>query len=288
MKQGSFAFRYTDVVPHLLLDSIGWHTTDSPTYGNDGNARTDHDHIVFQYTLRGEGRIEVNGQMHRLMKGQAFLVKIPSDHRYYYDATTLEPWQFLWLNAKGEDALRMAERIIAEQGNILTIDQNSFAITSFWDMYRTISEDQLTDSTELSVLLYQFILALSVPKTTVNNGIEHVPIVSKAIRYIKDHVAKSLTLDDIAAHCNVSGAYLCRLFQRSSLVSPLEYLRRRKIELAISMLRTTELSAQDIGKQCGFDSASYFSKTFKVYLGFTPSDYRKHRTNYPFYTVFLD
>ncbi|MEF2248759.1 AraC family ligand binding domain-containing protein [Paenibacillus sp. IITD108] len=86
MKQGAFAFRFTDALPYLLLDSIGWQSTDSPYYGNDGRERSDFGHIVFQYTLSGEGRIELEGKSYSLTPGKAFLVKVPSDHRYYYSA----------------------------------------------------------------------------------------------------------------------------------------------------------------------------------------------------------
>lgn len=288
MKQGAFAFRFTDALPYLLLDSIGWQSTDSPYYGNDGRERSDFGHIVFQYTLSGEGRIELEGKSYSLTPGKAFLVKVPSDHRYYYSAKTSEPWEFIWLNAKGEDALRMCDRIIEQEGAIFSLHENSLALSSFWDMYKSISEDQLSDCAELSVLLYRFMLSLLTPEAGLTSKTEHSTIVSKAKHFIKENYALPLSLEDIATHCGVTGAYLCRLFQRNDLASPLEYLRRRRIETAVTMLRTTDLSAQDIGRQCGFDSPSYFSKTFKAYLGFSPREYREQTINYPFDTIFLD
>ena len=288
MKQGAFGFRYTDAVPYLLLDSIGWQSTDSPYYGNDGRERSDNGHVVFQYTLRGEGHIVLDGQMHTLTAGKAFFVKIPSNHRYYYASETKSPWEFVWLNAKGEDALRMWDRINEHVGPILTLRENSLSLSSFWDMYKAVSENQLTDSFELSVLLYRFMLSLLTPDTGTNYKEDHGTLVSKAKQYMKDNYSLPIALEDIADYCGVTGAYLCRLFQRNDLASPLEYLRRRRIEAAVTLLRTTNLSAQDIGRQCGFDSPSYFSKTFKAYLGFSPREYREQRINYPFDTIFLD
>ena len=288
MKQGAYGFRYTDAVPYLLLDSIGWQSTDSPYYGNDGRERSDNGHVVFQYTLRGEGRIELEGKSYCLTAGKAFIVKIPSNHRYYYAAETSEPWEFLWLNAKGEDALRMWDRIIEQEGPILSLREDSLSLSSFWDMYKSISEDQLSDCSELSVLLYRFMLALLTPEAGLSSNKEPSTIVNKAKHYIKENYALLLSLEDIATYCGVTGAYLCRVFQKNDLASPLEYLRRRRIEAAVTMLRTTDLSAQDIGRQCGFDSPSYFSKTFKAYLGFSPREYREQTINYPFDTIFLD
>ncbi|GBG06444.1 AraC family transcriptional regulator [Paenibacillus agaridevorans] len=288
MEQGAFAFRYTEALPYLLLDSIGWQSTDSPYYGNNGHTRTDNGHVIFQYTLSGEGRLELDGQTYRLTPGKAFIVKIPSDHRYYYPVETGEPWEFIWLNAKGEDAFRMWDRIIEHGGEVIALRDRSLSLSSFWDMYKAVSEEKLSDCAELSVMLYRFMLSLFTPDAGLNTQAENSSIVEKAKHYIKENLTTPVTLEDIAAYCGVSGAYLCRLFQRNKLSSPLEYLRRRRIEAAVTMLRTTEMSAQDIGKQCGFESPSYFSKIFKAYLGFSPREYRVQRVNYPFDTIYLD
>ncbi len=289
MKQGSFAFRYTEALPYMLLDTIGWQSADSPQYRNDGQARTDRGHIIFQYTLSGEGCIELDGQTHRLPAGTAFAITIPSAHRYYYAAQSKQPWEFAWLNAKGEDARRLWERIIEREGNLLRIGANAAPMARFWDLYRAVSEERLSDSAELSAMLYRFMLSLLTPDTaSTAPSPGSSSIVNRAKRYMRDNYALPLTLEEIAAHSGVSREYLCRLFRKNDLASPLEFLRRRRVEAAVTMLRATDLSAQDIGMRCGFGSPSYFSKTFRLYLGLSPSEYRAQRLDYPFDTIFLE
>ncbi|WKL02069.1 helix-turn-helix transcriptional regulator [Paenibacillus amylolyticus] len=71
-----------------------------------------------------------------------------------------------------------------------------------------------------------------------------------------------MTLDLLASHCDINKHYLCRLFQKSEKTSPLAYLKDRRIEVAVRLLRTTELPISQIGQQCGFESPSYFGKVF--------------------------
>lgn len=288
MKQGSYAFRYTEAVPCLWLDSIGWQSTAAPNYGHDGQARLDNGHVVFQFTLSGEGRFEAEGRTFRLTPGTGFAVKIPSPHRYYYDDSSQRPWEFIWLNACGEDAVRMWDRILGRRGPIISLREASPALDRFWELYRSVSEERLTDPTELSVKLYGFMLALLMPDTGRAPKAESASIVGKAKLFMKEQAAEPVSLRDIADHCGVSGEYLCRLFRKYEAVSPLEYLRRRRIEKAVTLLRSTSLDVREIGRQCGFDNPSYFGKTFKSFLGLPPTEFRESRQTYPFDTVFLE
>lgn len=288
MKQGAFAFRYTEAIPYLLLDTIGWQSTDSLHYGHEGYSRVDNGHVLFQFTLSGEGKFEQDGQTHRLLPGTGFAVNIPSAFRYYYDDSSRRPWEFIWLNAKGEDAVRMWDRILERNGPLISLRDSSPALDRFWELYRGVSEDQLTEPTELSVRLYRFMLALLMPDAGSPARAEAASLAGKAKLYMKEHVAQPLSLREIADHCGVTGEYLCRLFRKNEAISPLEYLRRRRIEKAVAMLRSTSLDVAEVGRRCGFESASYFGKTFKAYLGLSPSAFRSDKQAYPFDTIFLE
>lgn len=288
MNHGAFAFRYTEPIPYMLLDSIGWQSTNSEKYGNDGLTRTDNGHVIFQYTLSGEGKLDLDGHTYPLRAGTAFLVKIPSSHRYYYTNETGEPWEFIWLNAKGEDALRMWDRILERYGHILTLQPKSLPIFRFWELYRAISEDRVSDPAALSSLLYHFLLTILAPDIAYAPDQESHPLIRKAKNFMKENYTLNLSLEDIASHCGISRAYLCRLFQKKELISPLEFLRRRRIEAAVTMLRITAVSVNEVGKLCGFDSPSYFGKVFRQYLGLSPREYRSRKMDYPFHTVFLE
>lgn len=288
LKPDSFAFRYAEPLPYMLLDSMGWQSASSGSYGNKGLKRTDHGHVIFQYTLSGEGIIEMEGQTHTLQEGKAFMVKIPSSHHYYYAGGQGKPWEFVWLNAKGEDAVRMWDRILARRGPIVSLQNESQPVARFWELYRAVAVERIYESAPLSQLLYGFMLSLLAPDTFIAPGPESHPIIKKAKDYMKNHYARNLSLEDIASQCGISRSYLCRLFQHKEGISPLEFLRRRRVEAAVTMLRRTAVSVQDIGRMCGFDSPSYFGKVFREYLGLSPRDYRTGKLDHPYDTIFLE
>jgi len=50
------------------------------------------------------------------------------------------------------------------------------------------------------------------------------------------------------------------------------------LRLAKTMLNSTENSVTEIAKSCGFDNVYYFSRTFRIHEGISPSEYRnRHR-----------
>lgn len=284
----SFAFRYSEPLPYMLLDSIGWQTTDTDNYHNNGHTRTDHGHIIFQYTISGEGRFRFEDRLYTVTPGQAFLARVPSSHAYYYEHTDGTPWEFLYLNAKGEDAVRLWDRILAARGPILTLPPSSAVLTRFWELYHAVAVKQVSDPAALSSMLYNWMLTLLDPRIESSGERESRTVLDQAKAYIRDRYAEPLTLQDIAQHCGVSSSYLCRLFRRWEPYSPLESVRRRRTEAAVAMLRRTDLPIHEIGRRCGFESPSYFGKVFRSYLSVSPGEYRERGMEYPFDTVFLD
>ena len=100
-------------------------------------------------------------------------------------------------------------------------------------------------------------------------------IIKKGILYLEEDKEQLLSLDDVAAMCNVSNSYFRRLFKQYSGVSPIEYRYNRKISRAMENLKKSYLSVEEISQVLGFETSSYFCRIFKKKTGLTPLEYRK-------------
>lgn len=98
----------------------------------------------------------------------------------------------------------------------------------------------------------------------------------EAIRYIEEHYAEPITLDDIAASIHVSKSECCRCIRRSMKMTPFEYLMKYRIFVAAGMLcdNNSEDSIATLASSVGFNSSSYFNKLFRKYLKCTPTQYK--------------
>jgi AraC-like DNA-binding protein len=75
-----------------------------------------------------------------------------------------------------------------------------------------------------------------------------------------------------------SEAHFIREFRDTFKETPHRYLQRRRIERAMTLLRTTDTSITDICMRVGFTSLSTFTRTFRTIVGETPSEFRTRGT----------
>ena len=99
-------------------------------------------------------------------------------------------------------------------------------------------------------------------------------MIKKAKLFISEHFAEPLSLEDVAAHVDLSPSYFSTVFKEHTQTSFKEYLNYIRIEESKRLLSNTDYSIIDIAIAVGFEDQSYFSKVFKKYTGMTPKQYR--------------
>jgi AraC-like DNA-binding protein len=87
--------------------------------------------------------------------------------------------------------------------------------------------------------------------------------------------AEPLDVTALARVALMTRAHFIREFSRVFGETPYRYLRRRRIERAMFLLRHTERSVTDICLDVGFTSLGTFSRTFSVLVGSSPRAYRE-------------
>jgi len=92
--------------------------------------------------------------------------------------------------------------------------------------------------------------------------------------YLDENICDTaLRVSDLAAMCGVSEVYFRAEFKKFYGASPLEYIKKRRIEIARQLLSTGLYNVTQVAERAGFDSVSYFSAEFRRLTGETPSQY---------------
>ncbi|ECI4646651.1 AraC family transcriptional regulator [Salmonella enterica subsp. salamae] len=99
-------------------------------------------------------------------------------------------------------------------------------------------------------------------------------IIKPLIKLIETRLNSALTLKEVASCAGYSERWLYSRFLTQTGLTLAQYIRRRKLTLAATLLRHTRRSVTDIAIMYGFSSLQSFSRAFHHHYKMSPSDYR--------------
>lgn len=97
----------------------------------------------------------------------------------------------------------------------------------------------------------------------------------QGIKYIDTHFKDNITLEKIAQKVGYSKCYFSSIFKKCMGMSLWDYICIKRIEEALTQIKTTDKNIADIALDCGFNNAVNFNKLFKKYTNVTPNFFRK-------------
>ena len=100
--------------------------------------------------------------------------------------------------------------------------------------------------------------------------------VAAALRYIREHACRGVSVDEVVRHSTVSRSTLERQVRKYLGRTPQEEIRYVQIKRAQELMLTTDLPAEQIAILCGFEYPEYFFTLFKKVSGVTTTEFRKN------------
>ena len=107
--------------------------------------------------------------------------------------------------------------------------------------------------------------------------------VSQCIDFIYNNLHEKITLEDLADAANMSTSYISKIFHSEVGIPIAQYIQKKRVEAAKSLLSITDYSISDISNYLQFSTESYFISVFRKFCGLTPKKYREvhYRSNLP-------
>ncbi len=102
------------------------------------------------------------------------------------------------------------------------------------------------------------------------------------LSYLDQHCLEPITMKEISSALHMSESYIAHTFKQATGYSPIQYLLRRKIGTAQTLLISSSASISEIAQMVGFDSQSHFNKRFKSYVKISPGQFRENYRNLSF------
>ena len=255
---------FSDNIPFILKSKI---KRSASVYSKESNW---HDNIEIELCVEGHGAVLIDGKKLAFSKGD---IAVINSNAIHYTGT-------------GEEMIYTCLIIDTDFCKQADIDPSRIkfmemfhdeavekTILEIENVYKSI--DDPCRVAKLRMLTLSLLIALKenyaleyLAETQSGSSYENV---KTAIKYIRQNYMHKFSLEDLAASVYTNKYVLARQFKKVTKQSIVEYVngyRCRQAELMISNGKSVSAAAE----LCGFSNMSFFTKTFKRFMGKLPSD----------------
>ncbi len=222
---------------------------------------------------------QIDGQVFpvKVEEGQGFLIHPEQICTYF--ANKNNPWSYAWVEFSGPSANHALSISGLGLNDPIYIPKDEDTLKRISELMLKISFCKSSNIFELTGLAYLFLDCFSYGSAKI---IEKQSSVTKknlsiqnTLRYIEEHFAENISIEDLAMQVGLSRSYFSRMFKARMAVSPQDYLMNCRMRKAEELLLHSDDSVKEIAPQVGYKNPLNFSRAFKDYYGMSPTEWRK-------------
>ena len=98
--------------------------------------------------------------------------------------------------------------------------------------------------------------------------------IAEAMKEIEQRLSEPLSVPELARAAGLSASRFAHLFRMHTGVSPIRYLRDRRMERAGALLEQSFLTVKEVMVLVGCTDPSHFARDFRRYHGLPPRQWR--------------
>lgn len=235
------------------------------------------DCFLLLHTENGCGKLLIGSQIYSLDEGSFLLLDCGQHFRI---DIAKEPWNYNAAFLAG-DTLPYYRRLFPkDRFSILQTCPFSDLTLSMERLLAQFPGECLSRKLMTADLLgHMVITCLSFSLKETENAPKIPPYIEKIHALFDQEFQGFYSLDQLERQFEVSKYRICREFSAAYGISPLQYLNRRRIDIAAHLLLTTGHRIHTVGNMVGIDNTSHFISLFKKYTGQTPLEYKQRMAN---------
>ena len=227
---------------------------------------------IFQYTVSGEGALEIEKKTYRLKPGSIFMIERPGPFRYWLPEGS-ESWDFKFITFS-INCLPIWNTLVQAFGRVFSMNESEHVMRLWNKLYSKAQNNQFVDIYENTFYAYNFLIDVHKYLAQYGTCTKNYEAVQKCIDYVKDNFTKDIGITDIAYAGDISPFYLNKTFKDFLGETPMHYVVKKRIRYSTELLYNTTFTIEVIAQMTGFQNANYFSKVFKKYVNMTPANFR--------------
>lgn len=277
-------FQETSFITNLYATPADWQRDLFYSVVRGGHLKAGLEHRIQRETypghelilcISGRGWVQVNGKRHEV--GADELVWVNCHHPHAYGANPKEPWELYWIRIEGRPLEKVANLLeIRSQPVIRSLNAHQ-AAGEFERIFRHMtgtrpSDAALVNSAVTALIALAFEARLSDPDMIR----PELPMpVQKALEKMRLYFHTPIRVAELSVLAGMSESHFSRLFKAAIGTSPIDWLRRERINQAKHRLIESDDAVKEVARQVGYSDQFFFSKDFKKMTKLTPTQFRE-------------
>ncbi|MGB0581813.1 MAG: helix-turn-helix domain-containing protein [Limisphaerales bacterium] len=225
--------------------------------------------------LRGSGFVRVNGRDWAVNQGD--LAWIFNDNENAHWPVDGSPWEMLWIRVVGPH-LEEIYRVMTTVGSPVFTGINARKTeSSFKRVFKILDTRPIAMEAAIHAEVAQILKLLFEARHDANPTAQsEIPqSLRKPLEAMRLRFNEQLTVEELAQMAAMSVSSFHRQFKAATGTSPIDWLKRERINQARKRLLETDLTIAEIADQTGYYDQFYFSKDFKRMTKLSPTEYRQ-------------
>lgn len=241
-----------------------------------------HDYLEFMLVLSDDGEFFLQKNICEIKQNTLFIINSSTLHRTV-NTSNLQHFKRYVLHISP----MLLSQISTPRTNFASMISDPFYcipltpaqsehIINLSEQLISLPKDNFGADVRCKIVLLEFILeAMSAaanrpPVVEMTNG--DYNRILPVLQYIEDHFTEQISLEDLSKYFSINKYHLCHMFKSVTSFSIFEYIIQKRILKARELLRSP-ISVQEAGELAGFQTNSYFIRTFHKYTGISPRKY---------------
>lgn len=246
------------------------------------------DHYTLVLCLQGEGTVTLDTTTFQFQQGSLYIVPPHHTHSYEHLSADLQLYCVLFTKEfLAETALKegVLEQVLENERGytpLLNLPSDTFMVTKA-TLKLMEYQYRKEDAFSLPIIRLQLLqLLYEIQRICVHTAAQPSRPLSRAHQLVHDYhklveeqYQQLRTVQEYAALLHVTPKYLSELIKAETGESALHVIHRRIYREAQYLLHYTSLSIKAVADQLNFDTPSHFSRFFKQFAGYNPSEVKK-------------
>jgi AraC-like DNA-binding protein len=224
--------------------------------------------------LRGRGWVQIAGKRHDVAPQE--LVWVNCHHPHAYGAVSKDPWELYWVRVEGRALDRLAQLLEVRSMPVLGGFDAAGAAVEFERSFQYLDGNRPCDAANVNAAIAAIIAKAFDARLSDPDLIRpDLPMpVQKALEKMRLYFHQPIRVVELAQTAGMSESHFSRQFKAAIGTSPIDWLRRERINQAKRRLIESDDPVKEIARQVGYADQFFFSKDFKRMTKLTPTQFR--------------